>query len=169
MMVIHREEPGDIDAIRYVNEQAFGRLAEANLVDMLRGRQKVVLSLVAVQDDRVVGHILFSSITIEFGEKVFPALGLAPMAVLPAYQKQGIGSALVKAGLEECRKAGHACVVVVGHPEYYPRFGFAPASQYGIKCEYDVPDEAFMVIELRQDALLGCTGTVKYPPEFNEV
>jgi len=169
MVVVRREEPRDIPAVRYVNERAFGRPAEANLVDALRGRQKVTLSLVAVQDDQVLGHILFSPITIEAGEKVFHAVGLAPMAVLPERQRQGIGSLLVRIGLAECRKAGYECVVVLGHPEYYPRFGFVPASKYGMTCEYDVPDEVFMAIELREGALLGRAGTAKYQPEFNEV
>ena len=91
------------------------------------------------------------------------------MAVRPEFQKQGIGSQLIERGLEQCRAAGQACVVVLGHPEYYPRFGFVPASRYGIRCEYDVPDEVFMIIELRDGALEGCAGIVKYQPEFNEV
>jgi putative acetyltransferase len=167
MVVIRQEKPEDIAAIRHVNEQAFGRPAEADLVDALRTRGKVTLSLVAVQDDRVVGHILFSPVMIESEGKVFAAVGLAPMAVLPELQRQGIGSLLVKRGLELCREAGHECVVVLGHPEYYPRFGFVPASKYGIKCEYDVPDAVFMAIELREGALQGRAGTAKYQPEFN--
>ncbi|MBI3952025.1 MAG: N-acetyltransferase [Acidobacteria bacterium] len=168
VVVIRQETPKDIAGVRHVNEQAFGRAAEADLVDRLRTRGKVMLSLVAVQDDRVVGHILFSSVTVESEGTAFPAVGLAPMAVLPELQRQGIGSRLVEIGLEECRNAGHACVVVLGHSEYYPRFGFVPASTYGITCEYDVPDEAFMAVELWQGALLGHGGTAKYQPEFNE-
>ncbi len=137
---------------------------------MLRMRNKVTVSLVAEQDGRIVGHILFSPVTIVSTGTVFPAVGLAPMAVLPELQRQGIGSLLVENGLAECRRrAGHECIVVLGHPEYYPRFGFVPASEYGLKCEYDVPDEVFMAIEPRKGALLGRAGTVKYQPEFNEI
>ena len=137
-------------------------------MDTLRARGKVTLSLVAVADDRVVGHILFSTVSIEAAEKTVSALGLAPMAVLPEFQRQGIGSLLVRSGLEECRKAGHRVVVVLGHPDYYPRFGFVPSTRHGIKSEFDVPDEVFMVTELSEGALSGCAGTAKYQPEFSE-
>ena len=169
MITIHREKPEDVTAIHAVNEQAFGRAAEAELVDKLRANGQATLSLVAVQGSEIVGHILFSPVTIASSEEVLAAVGLAPMAVRPEFQKQGIGSQLIERGLEQCRVAGQACVVVLGHPEYYPRFGFVPASRYGIRCEYDVPDEVFMIIELRDGALEGCAGIVKYQPEFNEV
>ena len=169
MLIVRNEKPEDIAAIHEVNEKAFGQPAEANLVDALRANGKVILSLVAVQDDRVVGHILFSPVAIESEKESFAAVGLAPLAVLPEHQNQGVGSRLVRAGLDECRKALHESVVVLGHPEYYPRFGFAPASRYGIKSEYDVRDEVFMIMELREGALAGRSGTVKYQPEFNEV
>jgi putative acetyltransferase len=170
MMIVRQERPEDVAGIRHVNEQAFDGPAEADIVDLLRARGKVALSLVAAQDDRIVGHILFSPVMIESeGELCASAVGLAPMAVLPELQKQGIGSRLVKHGLEQCRKAGYQCVVVLGHAEYYPRFGFLPASRYGLKCVYDVPDEVFMAIELREGALAGRAGIVKYQPELNEV
>jgi putative acetyltransferase len=169
MVIVREERLEDIVAVRQVNEQAFGRAAEADLVDALRAHGKAVLSLVAVEADRVIGHVLFSPVTIESDEGAFPAVGLAPMAVLPERQRCGIGSLLVKRGLDECRQAGHECVVVLGHPEYYPRFGFAPASRYGIRSEYDVPDEVFMALELREGALRGRAGVAKYQPEFNEV
>lgn len=137
------------------------------MVCRLREGGKVTLSLVAVEDDRVVGHILFSPVTIESEAEVRAAAGLAPLAVLPELQRSGIGSRLVRAGLEECRNAGHECVVVLGHPDYYPRFGFVPAICYGVRCEFDVPDEAFMVIELREGALRGRAGTARYQPEFD--
>jgi putative acetyltransferase len=108
-------------------------------------------------------------VIIESQEQAFPAIGLAPMAVLPELQRQGIGSLLVKTGLEACRKAGHKGVVVLGHPDYYPRFGFVPASKYGITCEYDAPDETFMAIELCQGALQGQAGIARYQPEFNNL
>ena len=170
MMIIRQERPEDVAGIRHVNVQAFGQPAEADIVDLLRTRGKVILSLVAAQGDLIVGHILFSPVRIESEGGLFiAAVGLAPMAVLPELQKQGIGSQLVKHGLEQCRKDGHECVVVLGHAEYYPRFGFVPASRYGIKCEYDVPDEVFMVIELREGALEGRAGIARYQPEFKEI
>ena len=166
MVLVRQEELKDVVAVRYVNERAFGQPDEADLVDALRARHKVTLSLVAVKDDQVVGHILFSPVTIESDEVAFPVLGLAPMAVLPEYQRQGIGSALVRAGLESCRNEGHECVIVLGHREYYPRFGFVPASRYGIKCEWGVSDEDFMTIELRDGALRGRAGVARYQAEF---
>jgi putative acetyltransferase len=167
MKIIREERPEDIAAIYRINEQAFNRPDEAELVNLLREHGKVLLSLVAVEDDRIVGHILFSPVTIEKGEKTVAAIGLAPMAVLPEFQNQGIGSLLVRTGLEQSRKAGHRRVVVLGHPEYYPRFGFVPASRYGIKSEFDVRDEVFMALELYEGALSGCEGIVKYQPEFD--
>lgn len=169
MALIRSEQPEDIAAIHRVNHLAFGQEAEAELVNRLRANNKVTLSLVAVSDDQVVGHILFSPVTIENGNESFPAIGLAPVAVLPAWQNRGVGSQLVRAGLDECRRADHKCVVVLGHPEYYPRFGFVPASRYGVGCEYNVADEKFMLIELQAGSLQGRKGIAKYQPEFNEV
>ncbi len=169
MMIIRPEEPRDRAAIRQVVEAAFGQPQEAHLVDLLRDHGKVTFSLVAEKDERVVGHILFSPVTIESNDESLMAIGLAPLAVLPELQNEGIGSQLMHAGLEACRAAGHECVVVLGHPRYYPRFGFVPASRYGVRCEYDVPDEHFMLIELRAGALAGHEGLVKYQPEFNQV
>ncbi|HUU08019.1 MAG TPA: N-acetyltransferase, partial [Dehalococcoidales bacterium] len=105
---------------------------------------------------------------VESGPARFGAITLAPIAVLPAHQRQGIGSQLVRAGLEECRQLGHEIVVVVGHPDYYPRFGFAPGKPRGIGCEFEAPDEAWMVLELREGALAGRDGTVKFQPEFHD-
>jgi putative acetyltransferase len=169
MLLVRRERPEGIAAIRQVNEQAFGRPHEADLVDALRARGKAVLSLVAAEGDRIVGHILFSPVTIVSGDRTFPAVGLAPMAVLPERQRCGIGSRLVKAGLEGCRNAGHDCVVALGHPGYYPRFGFVPASRYGITCEYAVPDAALMILAFRGEALRDRPGVAKYQPEFHEL
>src|SRR5512139_3078380 len=117
-MIIRREEPQDLAAIRFVNEQAFDGSAEANAIDLLRDRGAVTLSLVAVIDERVVGHLFFSPVTIESPDRSWPGLGLAPLSVLPDYQRQGIGSALMDAGLGECRRLGHERVVVLGHPDY---------------------------------------------------
>ena len=168
MLTIRRETPEDIDSIHYVNEQAFGQKGEAELVEKLRNRAALTLSLVAVQKSEIVGHILFSPVTMESESSSFEAITLAPMAVLPAYQRKGIGSQMVQVGLEECRRLGHEIVVVVGHPDYYPRFGFVPAKPKGISCEFEVPNEAWMVLELREGALAGRKGTVKFQPEFHE-
>ena len=166
---IRHEQRGEVAAIRRVNELAFGQATEADLVDRLRENGDLTLSLVAVDGDQIVGHILFSPVVIESAGQSIMAVGLAPMAVLPERQRQGVGSSLVEAGLDECRRLGHQAVVVLGHPDYYPRFGFVPASRFRLRSEYDVADEVFMAIELRPGALAGCAGTVKYGPEFSDV
>ncbi|HWM90745.1 MAG TPA: N-acetyltransferase [Thermoanaerobaculia bacterium] len=168
-VLLRPEASGDGAAIRRVNELAFGRHGEADLVDALRGEARPFVSLVAVQDGQVVGHICFSPVTIESEDGSSIAMGLAPMAVLPGLQRGGIGSALVREGLEECRRMGQDVVVVLGHPEYYPRFGFVPASRKGLRSEYDVPDEVFLVAELRPGALAGRQGLVRYHPAFAKV
>ncbi len=127
------------------------------------------VSLVAIGDGQVVGHIFFSPISIEEGGPAPAAKGLAPMAVSPEWQRQGVGSLLVREGLEVCRTGGCDVVVVVGHPGYYPPFGFVPAGQKGLSCEYDVPDDVFMVAELRLGALSGVRGMVKYHEAFGGV
>ena len=210
-------------AIHEINVLAFGQENEARLVENLRKSRSFdfQLSLVAVKEGRVVGHILFSPITISsLLKKAFssgcskmprckaleilrseaylggtpqrrrmretqqmgvfqqpvrtergavPAVALAPMAVHPEFQNQGIGSKLVREGLEQCRKLGHKIVIVVGHPNYYPRFGFASARAKGLEAPFPVPDEAFMVKELEGGALDGTVGMVEYPPEFDGV
>src|SRR5262245_51048030 len=128
MLFIRGERPEDIAAIHRVHELAFGRPAEADLVDALRARRSATLSFVVVEDELILGHILFSPVTIDSGNRTYPAVRLAPIAVLPKWQRRGIGSQLVKAGLVECQNARYDCVVVLGHPTYYPRFGFVPAS-----------------------------------------
>jgi putative acetyltransferase len=163
---IRREKPGDAPSVRRVNELAFGQPKEAKLVDALRAAGAVVVSLVAVEGDVVVGHILFSPVTLESETAGFSVVGLGTLAVLPGRQKTGIGSMLVNAGLAELRRANHDAVVVVGHPSYYPRFGFVRASAHNIRSEIDVPDEAFMVMELKPGALAGRAGVVQYRPEF---
>jgi len=168
-MIIRREEPQDSAAVRQVNEQAFGGSGEANAIEALRDRGAAMLSLVAVIDQRVVGHLFFTPATIETADHTWPALGLAPLAVLPEYQRQGIGSALMKAGLAECAQLGYERVIVLGHPGYYPRFGFQRASQYGVRFEFEAPDEACMILGLRSGALDGVSGVAKYQPEWNGV
>ena len=168
-MTVRPEKSEDVPAIRIVNEQAFGGTAEADLVDALRRNGKTAISLVAEDDGHIVGHIFFSAVTIESKETGLTGIGLAPLAVIPERQNQGIGSMLMEHGLRRCRNEDHPFVVVLGHPNYYPRFGFVPASRFGIKSEYDVADEVFMVMELREGALTGCAGVAKYQPEFNKV
>lgn len=168
-MIIRPETIDDKEAVRSVNEQAFGRAAEADLVESLHAAHKVVLSLVAVQEGQIVGHILFCPVAIQAKTESYDAIGLGPMAVLPQFQRQGIGSALVRSGLEALRQQNHPLVIVLGHPEFYPRFGFLPASASGIGCPFDAPDEAFLLAELSPGAAAGKSGTVVYPPEFNAV
>lgn len=168
MITIRNEKTEDFANVYQVNELAFECKDEANLVERLRAVEPHI-SLVAVKDGKVVGHIFFSEVSLEPENENFKAIGLAPMAVLPEFQDQGIGSQLVKKGLVECKNQGYEAVVVLGHPEYYPRFGFSTAKEKGIDCEYDVPDEAFMILELTPEALNGKSGTIKYRPEFAEV
>lgn len=168
-MIIRPEKSEDVPAIRSVIEQAFGRPAEADLVDALRRNGKATLSLVAEDEGRVVGHVLFSPVTVETGERELIGVGMAPVAVVPERQNQRIGSMLVEHGLRRCREEGHRFIVVLGHAHYYPRFGFVPASRFNIKSEYNVADEVFMAMELQEGALQDQSGIVKYQPEFNEV
>lgn len=168
-MVVREERPEDIAAIHNLNAEAFGQEAEANLVDKLRAEGKVSVSFVAEDAGRIVGHILFTTVTISAGSGEQIVQGLGPMAVLPRIQRSGVGGALVQKGIEWCALAGYAGIVVVGHPGYYPRFGFVPASRYGIRCEFDVPDSVFMALELRPGSLAPCAGTARYLPEFKEV
>lgn len=121
----------------------------------------------ATFDGEVVGHVLFSEVSLEPPAESFRAVGLAPLAVLPNHQRRGIGSRLIHDGLDACRNAGYDAVMVLGHSTYYPRFGFVRASDYGLDNEYGV-DEAFMVMELVQGSLVGRSGMVRYAPEFGE-
>jgi len=168
LLKIRPETPGDRASVHYVNQEAFSRNQEADLVDKLRERGVLTISLVAVQDTAVVGHIAFSPVEIAFEKSSFEALALAPVAVLPAHQNKGLGSQLVIAGLEECRRLRHEIIVLAGHPNYYPRFGFVRAYAKGIECEFGVPDEAWMIAELKQGALAGRQGKVRFQPEFRE-
>lgn len=168
-MIIRAEQASDRAVIREVNVQAFGRDNEARLIDLLRSSPAFIpeLSLVAIDTPQLVGHILFSRIHIRTPEGDVPALALAPMAVLPERHHQGIGSALIRYGLDESRRLGHQIVVVVGHPRYYPRFGFSSARAKGLEAPY--PDAAFMVQELTPGALGRVHGSVEYPPAFAAV
>jgi putative acetyltransferase len=169
MITIRPEGPDDSAAVRAINRAAFGDSAEANIVDTLRTTCPDAVSLVAVDGERILGHIFFSPVTISGGHGVTHGMGLAPMAVLPERQRQGIGSMLVRAGVDAMRERNCPCVIVVGHPAYYPRFGFVPASQHGLKCQWDdVPDEAFMVVILDEPAMAGVSGTARYRDEFDQ-
>ena len=168
MASIRREKTADIPDIHRVNEAAFKQKTEADIVDALRSRGALTVSLVAVLDGHLVGHIAFSPVTVKSSNADFTAIGLGPMAVLPEHQRHGIGSQLVQTGLEACRELGYDFAVVVGHPNYYPRFGFTPGKAKGLICEYDVPDEAWMVVELKNGSLNSRRGTVYYQPMFRK-
>lgn len=164
-MQIRPETAVDYAAVFAIHSAAFPTDAESRVVDMLRVASEECISLVADDGASVVGHIMFSPVTLD-SEPGLKLMGLAPMAVMPARQRQGVGSALVRSGLAACRAYGAAAVVVLGHPEYYPRFDFVPAVGLGIACEYDVPDEAFMLIELFPGVLAGKSGVIRYADAF---
>jgi putative acetyltransferase len=208
---IREETASDSSAIRAVHVEAFEQPAEADLVETLRARGAVTLSIVAEEavqqaadtdagrsgraappsgtgtgttsastsastsatrstsEPRVVGHALFSPAVIATADGEVPVVALGPMAVHPDRQRRGIGTRLLEHGLALLRQAGHGIVVVLGHPDYYPRFGFRAASTFGVRCTWAVPDEAFMMMELRDGAWHGATGTVRYQPEFDSV
>jgi putative acetyltransferase len=167
-MQIRAERENDRDAVYAINAAVFATPAEAALVDALREQAQPVISLVAVENGHIVGHIMFSPVSLSAASDL-KIMGLAPMAVVAQQQHKGIGSALVRAGLERCRQLGFEAVVVLGHAEYYPRFGFVPASRFGIDSEYEVPDEVFMAMELQPGALHGKTGRVKYHFVFSSL
>jgi putative acetyltransferase len=164
-MLIRTEQLTDVPKIHAVNRAAFDGATEADIVDLLRSGVEHVISLVAEEDGEIIGHIMFSPVRLAGAADVAPMV-LAPMAVTPQRQRAGIGSALVRAGLEECQRLRIDAVFVVGHPTYYPRFGFKPASSVGFTCEFEVPDDAFMVAELTAGVLDGKTGTVHFHPAF---
>jgi putative acetyltransferase len=167
MITIRSEGPEDAAGIRALNERAFGQCTEADLVDALRRTCEDRLSLVA-EDPGIVGHILFTPAIVESAGRRVVGMGLAPMAVIPERQRQGIGSALVTRGLSLLRDRGCSFVIVLGHPTYYPRFGFERASARGLTCQWPgVPDEAFMVLILDPNAMNGVSGVVQYRPEFD--
>jgi putative acetyltransferase len=167
MIEIRTEEPQDQDSIHRLNVAAFEDTAEAVIVDKLRGSCEDFLSFVAVENEIVVGHILFSPVTVDGCGIV--GMGLAPMSVLPSHQRQGIGSQLVRHGLQYLQQSSCPFVIVVGHPEYYPRFGFEAASKYHFLCQWEgVPDEAFMVVVFDSGALPEAGSVVRYRDEFDD-
>jgi putative acetyltransferase len=168
-MQIRSEKSGDMDKVWEINVAAFETDTEAKLVNALRESGVSYISLVAEVTGELVGHILFTPVELVDDGSGLKLMGLGPMAVMPKYQNKGIGSQLVKEGLEHCLRQGYDAVVVLGHPEYYPRFGFVPSIKYGIKSEYEVPDEAFMILELKKNSLKGKSGVIKYNPAFGSV
>ena len=168
-MAVRAERPEDIPAIRRVNEEAFGQPLEARLVDELRANGGIILSLVALVDDVIVGHLLFSPVRLGTGSDEMTGVGLGPMAVLPEYQRKGIGSRLIREGIQRIREGGSPFIVVLGHAEYYPRFGFVPASRYGVRCLWEVPDDVFMILPLDSSRFPGVAGIAYYRDEFAEV
>jgi putative acetyltransferase len=166
LIEIREERPADVAAVREVNRRAFEQERESNIVDALRANGGALLSLVATIDDQVVGHVMYSRVSV--GDMVNGA-ALGPMAVLPEHQRQGIGTRLIDTGNQKIKDAGYPFIIVVGHAEYYPRFGFRPAGKYGIKCEWDVPEEVFMVLMLDAAKMQGVAGLAKYRDEFSTI
>ena len=165
MVIVRSERPEDYDAARAVNERAFGdRSPEGALVDALRADAAHVpeLCLVAIDGDAVVGHIFFSRAQLASGHEV---LALAPMAVLPERQRAGVGSRLVESAVRKAAETDFPLVVVLGHPEYYPRFGFVPASSFGITAPFEVPDDAFLALALDPEGPAP-RGEIVYPSAF---
>jgi len=166
LIEIREERSDDVAAVREVNRRAFGQDQESNIVDALRTNGAALLSLVATVNGQVAGHIMYSPLTV--AENVL-GVALGPMAVVPEYQRQGIGTQLIEAGNRKIKDAGYPFIIVVGHAEYYPRFGFRPANEYGIRCEWDVPDDVFMLLVLDQAKMEGVSGLAKYRHEFSSV
>ncbi|KPL91923.1 GNAT family N-acetyltransferase [Herpetosiphon geysericola] len=167
-MIIRPETSANIAAITTINQQAFGRAGESDLVNQLR-QVMPIISLVAELDDQLVGHILFSPVHYDQAPSRITIWGLGPLAVLPSQQAKGVGSALVKAGIEACRQAQIQALVVSGGPEYYQRFGFRPAATWHLRCHYPVDAKFFMAQELVEHALAGLDGTISYHPAFDAV
>lgn len=168
-IVVRKEDKKDYKNIYKLNKSAFGQENESRLVEKIRNGSNFIpeLSLIADIDGKIVGHILFSRVKI-IKDPIFEILALAPMAVLPEFQGKGVGSKLIKQGMEKAKELGFDSVIVLGHKDYYQRFGFKKASIWNIKCPFEVPDEAFMAVELIDGVLESKAGTVKYPIEFME-
>ena len=169
MITVRMERPEDVSSVRNVNQEAFEEPTEANLVDELRQGCSEALSLVAEDDGCVIGHILFTPVVVSNGDKVIQGMGLAPMAVVPERQREGLGTRLVEYGIKTLQDRSCPFVIVLGHPEYYPRFGFVPASRHNLNCQWEeVPDEAFMVLVMDENVVRGVSGVVRYRDEFDQ-
>ena len=168
MRVVRPETPEDYTGIRAINQLAFQSDVEADLVDRVRRDGTVIASLVAEEDERIVGHILLSRLPIQTAAGQVPAAALGPMAVRPEYQRRGIGGDLIRAGLMACKSAGMAAVIVLGHPEYYPRFGFSAHLARRISSPYSGHGAAWMAIELKPAVLSDHTGSVTYPDAWSD-
>jgi putative acetyltransferase len=169
-ILIREEAIGDYKSIKEVNDLAFGQNQESDLIEKLRKKAEFddALSLVAIYGEKIIGHILFFRISIIFNEEIHMTLSLGPMSVLPEYQNKGIGSELVRTGLKKAKELGFRSVIVLGHPEYYPRFGFRKTAEWNIKDPFGAPEEAMMAIELEKGSLGFGGGTIEYPEEFYE-
>ncbi|HQO57694.1 MAG TPA: N-acetyltransferase [Candidatus Omnitrophota bacterium] len=167
-IVVRGEQAQDIAGIREVNQAAFGQAQEGRIVDVLRNNCRDILSLVAVLQGRVVGHILFSPVSLSTKERTVTGVGLAPMAVLPEFQRMGVGTTLVRTGIFSLRARACPFIIVLGQSRYYSRFGFEKASAYHIESEWDIPEEAFLIMILDSIAMKGMQGTARYRPEFSE-
>jgi predicted N-acetyltransferase YhbS len=170
-ILIRPEQPSDTDEIYELNKTAFGQDNEARLVDLIRKGQGFIpeLSLVAISENKIIGYILFSKVFIVNGDNRHETLALAPMAVNPKWQKQGIGAKLITQGLQAAKDLGYTSAIVLGHELYYPRFGFLPATKWNIKAPIDLPANVFMAIELVPNGLANISGTVEYPVEFSTI
>ncbi len=168
-LIVKQESKKDYRGITHCNDFAFKQREEGVLVESIRKNPKFIpeLSLIAEVDAEIIGHILFFPIIIISKQTSFSSLSLAPMSVVPEYQNKGIGTELVKSGMEKARELGFESVIVLGHEKYYPRFGFKPASNWNIKSPFPVPDGAFMAIELIPNALIKVNGIVIYPKEYD--
>lgn len=172
-IILRQETTDDYSEVFELNHIAFGQDNEAKLVDALRNNPTVFipeLSIVAIENSKIIGHILFTKINIKDDKgNINESLGLAPMAVRPEHQKSGIGGQLIRKGFEVAKDLGFKSVIVLGHEHYYPKFGFESADKWNIKAPFDVPSSVFMAIELEKDGLKNIKGTVTYPKEFETV
>jgi putative acetyltransferase len=168
-LIIRTEQEHDQKEVAHITQQAFAGKDEVTLVERLRKSGVPIISLVAEKDHTLVAHILFSPVTLENSTVAISIAVLAPMAILPTWQNRGIGSKLVEAGLVECKEAGYEAIVVLGHPQFYTRFGFVSSVAHNIHSEYDVPPEVFMIKPLTEKPLEDCEGTIKYHQVFKEL